>query len=163
MSKQKIVPHLWFDTQAEKAAKFYTSIFKHSKIKDTARYPKAAEEVSGKKVGSVMTVVFEIAGQEFMALNGGPQFKFSEAISFMVMCENQKEVDYFWKKLTAGGKEGPCGWLKDKFGLSWQIVPKQLEKMMKDKDRKKAERVTAAFLKMQKLDIAELEKAYAGR
>lgn len=158
---QKITPHLWFDTQAEAAAKLYTSIFKNSKILDIARYPEATEAVSGKPAGSVMTVVFELDGQRFMALNGGPQFKFSEAISFMVMCEDQAEVDYFWEKLTAdGGQEGPCGWLKDKFGLSWQIVPKQLEEMMKGKDSRKVEAVTAAFLKMKKLDIAELQKAY---
>lgn len=159
---QKITPHLWYDDQAEEAANFYVSIFKNSKILDVLRYPQATEEVSGKPKGSVMTVAFELQGQKFIALNGGPQFKFNESISFMVLCENQEEVNYFWEKLTAGGEEGPCGWLKDKYGLSWQIVPKQLEELLKGKDPKKVERVTAAFLKMKKLDIETIKQAYDG-
>jgi predicted 3-demethylubiquinone-9 3-methyltransferase (glyoxalase superfamily) len=126
---------------------------------DVTRYPEAAEEVSGKPAGSVMTVVFELGGQEFVALNGGPDFKFTEAVSFTVECEDQAEVDYFWEKLTDGGQEQPCGWLKDRFGVSWQIVPGQLDEIFKDQDPQKVERVTAAFLKMKKLDIGELERA----
>lgn len=160
---QKITPHLWYDDQAEEAANLYVSIFKKSKILDVMRYPGATEEVSGKPKGSVMTVTFELEGQKFIALNGGPQFKFNESISFMVLCENQEEVNYFWEKLTAGGEEGPCGWLKDKYALSWQIVPKQLDELLKDKDPKKVERVTAAFLKMKKLDIETIRRAYEGQ
>lgn len=157
---QKITPNLWFDSQAEEAAKLYTSVFKNSKIKNIARYPKSAEEVSGKKAGSVMTVSFQIEGQDFLALNGGPQFKFSEAISFIVSCEDQPEVDEFWEKLTAdGGEEGPCGWCKDKFGLSWQIVPTALGEMLSDPDAGKRERAMAAMLKMKKIDIKKLEQA----
>ncbi len=159
---QKITPHLWYDTQAEEAAKLYTSIFDNSRILRVARYPEAAVEVSGKTKGSVMTVEFELEGQRFLALNGGPQFTFNESMSFMVLCDNQDEVDYFWEKLTEGGEEGPCGWLKDKFGLSWQVVPTRLAELLNDKDAKRVERVTAAFLKMKKLDIDALERASAG-
>ena len=153
---------LWFDNEAEEAANFYTSVFPGSKISSISRYPEAATEVSGKPAGSVLTVEFELQGQQFEALNGGPDFKFSEAISFSISCEDQKEVDYYWDKLTEGGEESVCGWLKDKYGLSWQVVPKQLDEMMSDSDQQKVERVTAAFLQMKKLDIAALEKAAAG-
>jgi predicted 3-demethylubiquinone-9 3-methyltransferase (glyoxalase superfamily) len=152
----RISPFLWFDNQAEQAAKFYVSIFKNSKIVTTTRYGDAGP---GPK-GSVMTVVFQLDGQEFIALNGGPQFTFTEAISFSVNCATQKEVDDFWQKLSAGGEEGPCGWLKDKFGLSWQINPTILGKLLSDPDPKKAKRVMEAMLKMKKIDIAELQKAY---
>jgi predicted 3-demethylubiquinone-9 3-methyltransferase (glyoxalase superfamily) len=157
---QKIAPCLWYDDQAEDAAKFYTSVFKNSRIISTTPYPKAAEEVSGKKAGSVMTVEFELDGERFTALNGGPEFKFNESISFMVDCEDQAEIDYFWGKLTQGGEESVCGWLKDKFGLSWQIVPKVLDEMLKDPDKDKVEAVTATFLKMKKLEIEPLRRAY---
>src|SRR5437660_2074085 len=130
--KTKIVPCLWFDNQAEAAAKFYTSIFKASKITKTTHYTEAGREVHGRPPGSVMTVGFELAGQSFTALNGGPAFKFSEAISFQVNCENQDEIDHFWSKLSEGGQEGPCGWLKDKFGLSWQIVPSIMPDLVAD-------------------------------
>jgi predicted 3-demethylubiquinone-9 3-methyltransferase (glyoxalase superfamily) len=157
---QKITPNLWFDDQAEEAARLYTSIFKNSKIKKVSRYPKAAEEVSGKKAGTVMTVAFELDGQSFLALNGGPVFKFSEAISFIVNCKDQAEVDYYWERLTAdGGGESVCGWLKDKFGLSWQIVPEALGKLTSG-DPKKSEAVMAALLKMKKLDVVELQRAH---
>jgi predicted 3-demethylubiquinone-9 3-methyltransferase (glyoxalase superfamily) len=151
---------LWFDNAAEEAAKFYTGIFKNSKILSTVLYPKSAEEVSGKKAGSVMTVEFEIDGRRFQALNGGPDFKFNESISFVVTCADQKEIDHYWQRLTDGGEESVCGWLKDRFGLSWQVVPDRLNEMMEDSDPKKVEAVTGAFLQMKKLDIAALEKAY---
>jgi predicted 3-demethylubiquinone-9 3-methyltransferase (glyoxalase superfamily) len=161
--KTRIVPCLWFDNQAEDAAKFYTSIFKGSKILKTSHYTEAGREVHGRPPGSVMTVEFDLAGQHFTALNGGPIFKFSEAISFQVMCDNQDEVDYFWSKLSSeGGEEGPCGWLKDKFGLSWQVVPTMMGELFSDKDPKKAGRAMQAMLKMKKLDIAELKRAAAG-
>jgi len=152
----KITPFLWFDNSAEQAAQFYTSIFRNSKILQTSRYPEGAP---GPK-GSVMTMKFELNGQEFIALNGGPHFKFNEAISFSVNCETQKEIDEYWEKLTSGGgKEVQCGWLKDKYGLSWQIVPAALGQLMADKDPKKAKRVTQAMMKMVKLDIEALKKA----
>jgi len=157
---QKITPMLWFDNQAEEAARFYTSIFKNSKIKSVTRYGDAGAQASGRPKGSVMTVSFEIEGQEFVGLNGGPVFKFSEAISFVVNCKTQDEVDEMWAKLTAsGGEPGPCGWLKDKYGLSWQVVPTVLSELLESKDAKKAERVMAAMLKMSKLDIEALEQA----
>ena len=159
---QKITPYLWFDHQAEEAAKFYTSVFKNSKIGKISRYGKEGYEIHGKRAGTVMTVEFEIDGQKIMALNGGPQFKFTEAISFAVDCETQEEVDQLWEKLTKGGEEGACGWLKDKYGLSWQINPTVLGKMLADKDPKKAGRVMAAMLKMKKIDIKALKKAYEG-
>jgi predicted 3-demethylubiquinone-9 3-methyltransferase (glyoxalase superfamily) len=157
---RQLIPHLWFNDEAEEAAKFYTGIFKNSKILHTVRYPKAAEEVSGKKAGSVMTVEFEIEGQRFVALNGGPEFKFNESVSFMIPCKDQEEVDYFWERLTDGGEESVCGWLKDRYGLSWQVVPERLNDMMEDRDSKKVEAVTEAFLQMKKLDVARLEEAY---
>ena len=156
---QKITPFLWFDDNAEAAAQFYTSVFKNSKILSVSRYGDAGP---GPK-GSVMVVSFELEGQQFTALNGGPQFKFSEAFSFVVSCENQEEIDYYWNKLTSsGGRESQCGWLKDKFGFSWQIVPTALGKLMSDKDPKKANRVMQALLQMKKLDIATLEEAAEG-
>jgi predicted 3-demethylubiquinone-9 3-methyltransferase (glyoxalase superfamily) len=157
---QKITPFLWFDNQAEEAAKFYTSIFKNSKIENVTRYDEEGSKVSGRPKGSLMTVPFQIEGQEFVALNGGPMFKFTEAISFIVNCETQKEVDYYWEKLSAGGEEVQCGWLKDRFGLSWQVVPTVLTEMLQDKDPQKAQRVMAAMLKMKKIEIADLKKTY---
>jgi predicted 3-demethylubiquinone-9 3-methyltransferase (glyoxalase superfamily) len=154
----KITPFLWFDTQAEEAAKFYVSVFRNSKIVSVARYGDAGP---GRK-GSVMTVTFELDGQPFIALNGGPQFKFTEAVSFSVDCKSQQEVDEFWAKLSAGGEEGPCGWLKDKYGLSWQINPTVLGEMLSDADRAKANRVMEAMLKMKKIVIEDLKKAYRG-
>ena len=156
---QKITPFLWFDNQAEQAVKFYTSVFKNSRIGKIARYDEAGEKVSGRPKGSVMTVEFQLEGQEFVALNGGPQFRFTEAISFVVNCKTQAEVDKFWKKLSAGGKEVQCGWLKDKFGLSWQIVPTVLGELLSDKDAAKSQRVMQAMLKMVKLDIKKLKQA----
>jgi predicted 3-demethylubiquinone-9 3-methyltransferase (glyoxalase superfamily) len=157
--KTKISPFLWFDTQAEEAARFYVSVFPNSRIVTTTRYGEAGP---GPK-GSVMTVVFELDGQEFIALNGGPQFKFTEAISFSIDCKTQQEVDEYWTKLTRGGEEGPCGWLKDKYGLSWQVNPTRLGQLLSDPDAKKSKRVMEAMLKMKKIDIATLEHAAAGR
>lgn len=162
MATQKIVPHIWLEKDADKAAAFYVSVFKNSRIVSTSYYPEAAEAVSGQKKGTVMTVGFEIEGQPFTVLNGGPLFKPSEAISFMVLCDTQEEIDDYWGKLSFVPDAEQCGWLKDKFGVSWQIVPALLEKMMLDKDPQKIERVTAAFLKMKKFDIGELKKAYKG-
>jgi predicted 3-demethylubiquinone-9 3-methyltransferase (glyoxalase superfamily) len=159
---QKITPFLWFDDNAEEAAKFYTSIFKNSKIIDIAYYGESAAEASGRPKGTLMTVTFELEGQRFMALNGGPIFKFSQAISFLVSCETQQEVDDLWKKLSEGGEVEQCGWLKDKFGVSWQIVPSVLGEMMQDKDAEKSEKVMKALLQMKKIDIQSLQKAYAG-
>ena len=163
---QKITPFLWFDDQAEEAADFYTSIFKNSRVGNILRYGEEAARVSesGRPVGSVLTIEFEIAGQKFVALNGGPQFKFNESVSFVVNCETQDEVDYFWAKLTShGGEESACGWLKDKYGLSWQITPTVLIDMLHDKDPQKAERVMKAMLQMQRIDIEKLKVAYAGK
>lgn len=154
--KSKISPFLWFDNNAEEAAKFYTSIFKNSKIVNTSYY---GDNMPLPK-GTVLTVAFELEGQPFTALNGGPVFKFTEAISFMISCETQAEVDEFWNKLTEGGQPSQCGWLKDKFGLSWQVVPTILGKLMSDPNPKKAGAVAQAFMKMTKFDIAALEKAY---
>jgi predicted 3-demethylubiquinone-9 3-methyltransferase (glyoxalase superfamily) len=156
---QKITPFLWFDHQAEEAARFYTSIFKNSKIEAVTRYGDAGP---GPK-GSVMTVSFELDGQKFAALNGGPPFKFTEAISFVVNCDTQAEVDEFWEKLSEGGQEVQCGWLKDKYGLSWQIVPTALVELLKDKDAERSQRVMKAMLQMKKIDIARLEAAYHQR
>jgi len=163
IAKQKITPCLWFDSEAEEAAKLYCAIFKNARISAVSRYPEAGQEVHHKPAGSVMVVEFEIDGQTFTALNGGPNFKFNEAISLQVHCETQAEVDYFWSKLTQGGEEGPCGWLKDKYGLSWQVVPAAIPKMMTDPDPAKSARVMNAFMKMKKLDIATLERAYEGK
>ena len=155
---QKITPFLWFDNQAEEAANFYVSIFKNSKVLRVLRYGDAGP---GPK-GSVMTAEFQIDGQEFVALNGGPQFKFTEAISFVVNCETQEEVDYFWEKLSEGGEKSRCGWLEDKFGLSWQVVPTVLVEMYQDKDPEKSQRVMKAMMQMDKLDINKLKQAYEG-
>jgi predicted 3-demethylubiquinone-9 3-methyltransferase (glyoxalase superfamily) len=161
---QKITPFLWFDGEAEDAVKLYTSIFKGSKIGRILRYGEEAAKVSesGRPVGSVLTVEFEIEGQKFVALNGGPQFKFNESVSFVINCETQEEVDYFWGELTAdGGEESACGWLKDKFGVSWQVTPTVLIDMLHEKDAAKAERVMHAMLQMRKIDIKALKDAYA--
>lgn len=160
--KQKISPFLWFDTQAEQAARFYTSIFGHSRITQIARYGKAGRDVHGKEPGTVLTVEFEIEGQTFVALNGGPQLAFSAAVSFQVSCETQSEIDYFWSKLSEGGEEASCGWLKDKYGLSWQIVPSVLPRMLSDADGAKSERAMSALMQMKKFDIAALQRAYSG-
>ena len=160
---QKITPFLWFNDKAEEAAKFYTSIFKNSRIGKTTHYDEEASMVSSRPKGSVMTVEFQLEGQNFVGLNGGPHFKFTEAVSFVVNCENQEEVDDFWSKLSAGGEESRCGWLKDKFGLSWQVVPTVLTEMLADKDAAKAKRVMHAMLQMDKIDIATLQKAYDGK
>ena len=155
-----ITPCLWFDTQAEEAANLYTSIFKNAKIKHISRYGEEGKEIHGQQAGTVMTVSFQLEGWEFIALNGGPQFNFTEAISFQVSCESQEEIDHFWKKLTAGGEEGQCGWLKDKFGVSWQIVPAILPELLSGSDTKKTQSVTRAFLQMKKFDIEKLKQAY---
>lgn len=159
---QKISPCLWFDDNAEDAVKFYASIFKNSKIGNVTRFGKEGYEIHKKKEGSVMTIDFEIEGQKFLALNGGPIFKFNEAISFQIYCDTQEEIDYYWDKLTEDGDKNAqvCGWLKDKFGVSWQVVPVALIKMLEDKDSRKTERVMKAMLQMQKLDIDALTKAY---
>jgi predicted 3-demethylubiquinone-9 3-methyltransferase (glyoxalase superfamily) len=159
---RRITPFLWFDSQAEEAAKFYVSIFDNSKIGTITRYDEEGARAAGRVVGSLMTVSFELDGQEFVALNGGPVFAFTEAVSFVVNCETQAEVDRFWDTLSAGGRQIQCGWLKDKFGLSWQIVPTVLPEMLRDKDADKAKRVMAAMLTMKKIDIAALKRAYAG-
>jgi predicted 3-demethylubiquinone-9 3-methyltransferase (glyoxalase superfamily) len=156
-NKQKITTFLWFDGNAEEAANHYTSIFKNSKVLNVARYGDAGP---GPK-GAVMTVNFQLEGQEFIALNGGPHFKFTEAISLLVNCDTQKEVDELWSKLTAGGEESQCGWLKDKYGLSWQIVPAALFKLLQDRDPQKSKRVMEAMLQMRKIDVGLLEIAYA--
>lgn len=153
---QKIIPFLWFDDQAEEAATFYVSLFKNSKLLNVARYGDAGP---GPK-GSAMTVTLELAGQKFIALNGGPLFKFTEAVSFLINCETQEEVDDLWKKLSAGGTESQCGWVKDKYGLSWQVVPTALGEMLQDEDPKKSQRVMQAMLQMGKIDIAKLKQAY---
>jgi predicted 3-demethylubiquinone-9 3-methyltransferase (glyoxalase superfamily) len=154
---REITPCLWFDTEGEEAAKLYTSIFPNSRITDVARYGSAGPRPEG----TVMTVSFELDGQKFLALNGGPQFTFSEAISFQVLCESQDEVDTYWSKLAEGGEEGPCGWLKDRFGLSWQIVPTRLPELLQDPDRERSQRVMAAMLEMRKIDVGALERAAA--
>ena len=162
IAAQKITPCLWFDTEAEDAAKFYCSVFESAKINSISHYGKEGFEIHGRPAGSVMAVEFEIEGQKFVGLNGGPHFKFDEAVSFQIHCKTQDEVDYFWSKLSEGGQEGPCGWLKDKFGLSWQVVPDVLLKMLMDADHQKSQRVTKAFLQMKKFDIAALKRAYEG-
>ena len=154
---QKITPWLWFDSEGEEAARFYTSVFPSSRLGDVTRYGPGTPRPEG----SVMTVSFELEGQEFVALNGGPEFRFNEAVSFQVLCEDQEEVDRYWDALTEGGEEGPCGWLKDRYGLSWQIVPKRLYELMNDTDRGRANRATQAMLSMGKIEIAELERAAA--
>jgi predicted 3-demethylubiquinone-9 3-methyltransferase (glyoxalase superfamily) len=161
---QKITPCLWFDDQAEEAVTFYTGIFRNSKVVSVSRYGEAGHEIHGKPAGTVLTVAFELEGQAFTALNGGPVFKFNEAISFQVDCETQEEVDYYWEKLSEGGdpKAQQCGWLKDKYGASWQVVPRVLVEMMSDPDSEKSGRAMEAMLQMKKIDIAELKRAYRG-
>jgi predicted 3-demethylubiquinone-9 3-methyltransferase (glyoxalase superfamily) len=160
---QKITPFLWFDDKAEEAMNFYVSVFKNSKIRKVTRYGEAGAEVAGRPKGTVMTATFQLNGQEFVALNGGPQFKFTEAISFVVNCETQDEIDEFWEKLSEGGEQVQCGWLKDRYGVSWQIVPTVLDEMMQDKDPKKTNRVMNAMLQMVKIDIKRLQEAYEQR
>jgi predicted 3-demethylubiquinone-9 3-methyltransferase (glyoxalase superfamily) len=157
---QKITPFLWFNDKAEEAANLYVSVFKNSKVNSITRYDDAASAVAGRPKGSVMTVEFTLDGQEFVALNGGPHFKFTEAVSFVVNCETQEEVDKFWEKLSEGGEKSQCGWLRDKYGLSWQVVPTVLGELLQDKDPKKSENVMKAMLQMSKLDIATLKQAY---
>jgi len=161
---QMITPCLWFDDEAEEAVAFYTKVFKKSKVGQMSRYGEVGREMHHKAPGTVMTIEFELDGQAFTALNGGPDFKFNEAISFQVHCDDQAEIDYFWEKLGEGGDENAqmCGWLKDRFGVSWQVVPRELGKMMSDRDAKKTGRVMEALLKMKKLDLAALKNAYAG-
>jgi predicted 3-demethylubiquinone-9 3-methyltransferase (glyoxalase superfamily) len=156
--QQKIRPNLWFDTQAEEAAAFYTSVFKNSRIVNVTHYTEAGP----RDAGMVMTVEFELDGQRFVGINGGPEFTFDEAVSFEIACEDQAEVDYFWERLSEGGQEGPCGWLKDKFGLSWQVVPTGMEELFTDPDPQRAERAMSAMLQMGKLDIAALRRAADG-
>ncbi len=160
----KITPCLWFDDQADAAAKFYISIFKNSKITEISRYGEAGKEIHGKPAGSVLTVAFELDGQPFTALNGGPLFKFNEAVSFQIECATQEEVDYYWEKLSAGGDPDAqqCGWLKDRFGLSWQVVPKIVSELLNHPDTEKSQRAFAALMGMKKLDIAELKRAFEG-
>ena len=153
----KITPWLWFDTQGEEAAEFYTSVFPNSKITEVTRYGSAGPRPEG----MVMTVAFELDGQELVVLNGGPDFKFNEALSFLVSCKDQEEVDWYWNKLSEGGEQGPCGWLKDRYGLSWQIIPTALDELLGDPDREKAQRVMQAMLSMGKIEIEELERAAA--
>jgi predicted 3-demethylubiquinone-9 3-methyltransferase (glyoxalase superfamily) len=155
---QRIVPSLWFDTEAEQAADFYTSVFKNSRIVSVARYTEAGP----REAGTVMTVEFELDGQRFIGINGGDQFKFSEAVSFQVNCDTQEDVDYYWEQLTDGGSEGPCGWCKDKFGLSWQVTPTGMDEMFGDPDPERARRAMEAMFKMKKLDLATLQAAADG-
>lgn len=164
MTPHRITPCLWFDRQAEEAANFYTGIFKNSKITQISRYGEAGQEVHGQKPGSVMVVAFELDGHSFTALNGGPVFKFNEAVSFQVQCDTQEEIDDYWRQLSAGGDPDAqqCGWLKDKYGASWQIVPRTMGEMMTSSEAAKSDRVMAAMLKMKKLDLAALNQAYAG-
>ena len=157
---QRITPFLWFDDKAEEAANFYVSIFKNSKLGAVTRYGSEGAAVSGRPKGTVMTVTFQIDGQEFVALNGGPVFKFTEAVSFVVNCKTQEEVDELWEKLSAGGEKGRCGWLKDRYGLSWQVVPTALDEMIGDPDARKSGRVMEAMLQMDKLDVRKLKEAY---
>ena len=158
---QKIAPCLWFDRQAEEAAQYYTSIFPNSRITEVSHYGEAGQEVHGMPAGTVMTAVFELDGQSFTALNGGPVFQFNEAVSFQIMCKDQEEIDYYWERLGAGGDPAAqvCGWLKDRFGLSWQVVPKNMSELMNDPDREKAGRAMNAMLQMKKIVIADLEQA----
>lgn len=158
---KKLIPNLWFNTEAEEAAKFYTSIFKNSGIDRITRYPNVGQEIHKKEPGSVMTVEFHLEEVKFVGLNGGPNFKFNESVSFQVDCNDQNELDYFWEKLSEGGDPSAqqCGWLKDKFGLSWQVVPTRLDELLNDSDQEKVEHVFSAMLKMKKLNVLELEEA----
>jgi len=155
---QKIIPNLWFDTQAEEAANFYVSVFKDGRIVDVTRYTEAGP----REAGTVMTVEFELRGQRFVGINGGPEFTFDEAVSFLISCEDQEEVDYFWEALTEGGSEGPCGWLKDRYGLSWQVIPEGMAELFSDPDPRRAERAMRAMLGMRKIDLAALRSAADG-
>jgi predicted 3-demethylubiquinone-9 3-methyltransferase (glyoxalase superfamily) len=155
---QKIIPNLWFDTQAEEAAGFYTSVFENSRILNVTRYTEAGP----RPAGMVMTVEFELDGQRFVGINGGPQFSFDEAVSFLITCETQEQIDYYWERLSEGGEEGPCGWLKDRYGLSWQVVPTGLQELLADPDPERARRATQALLGMRKLDVAALRAAADG-
>ncbi len=156
--QQKIIPNLWFDTEAEEAAGFYTSVFRNSRILNITHYPEAGP----RPAGTVMTVEFELDGQRFVGINGGPQFTFDEAVSFQITCETQDEIDYYWKRLSEGREEGPCGWLKDRYGLSWQVVPTGMEELFADPDRERAQRAMQAMLGMRKLDMAALRRAADG-
>jgi predicted 3-demethylubiquinone-9 3-methyltransferase (glyoxalase superfamily) len=156
--QQKIVPNLWLDTEAEEAAEFYLSVFKNSRVVNVSHYTEAGP----REAGTVMTVEFELDGQRFVAINGGPEFKFTEAVSFQITCETQDEIDYYWAALSDGGEEGPCGWLKDRYGLSWQVVPSGMEELFADPDPKRAERAMRGLLGMRKLDIAALRAAADG-
>jgi predicted 3-demethylubiquinone-9 3-methyltransferase (glyoxalase superfamily) len=156
--QQKIIPNLWFDTQAEEAAEFYVSVFKNARIVNVTRYTEAGP----RPAGTVMTVEWELDGQRFVGINGGPEFTFSEAVSFQITCEDQDEIDYYWERLSEGGQEGPCGWLKDKYGLSWQVVPTVMDELFTDPDKERARRAMDAMLKMGKLDIAALQAAADG-
>ena len=161
-SIKQLTSCLWFDGNAEEAAKFYVSVFKSGKLGRISHYPSEGQEVHQQPEGRVLVVEFEVEGQQFLALNGGPQFKFTEAVSFIIACDTQKEIDYYWEKLTAdGGQPGPCGWLKDKYGLSWQVYPEMMLPLLAGPDKKKAKRVMDAFMKMHKFDIAEIERAAA--
>jgi predicted 3-demethylubiquinone-9 3-methyltransferase (glyoxalase superfamily) len=162
INSQKIKPCLWFDGRAEEAANFYVAIFKNSRITNISHFGDAGQEIHGQKAGSVMTAAFELEGQPFVALNGGPQFKFNEAISLQIHCETQEEVDHFWEKLSQGGDPAAqqCGWLKDKYGLSWQVIPTVLFEMLEDPDAEKSNRAMTAMMQMKKLDIAQLQRAY---
>jgi predicted 3-demethylubiquinone-9 3-methyltransferase (glyoxalase superfamily) len=164
-SDRQITPCLWFDHQAEEAVKFYTGIFKNSRINQISRYGEAGKEIHGRPPGSVMTVEFELDGQKFTALNGGPHFKFTEAVSFQIFCDTQKDIDYYWDHLTQGGDPAAqvCGWVKDKFGVSWQVVPAALSDLLKDPSSEKSQRAFTAMMRMKKLDIEELERAYLGK
>ena len=155
---ERIIPNLWFDTEAEEAAEFYTSVFRSSRVVNVTRYTDAGP----RPAGTVMTVEFELDGQRFVAINGGPEFTFDEAVSFQIPCEDQDEVDYFWERLTDGGEEGPCGWLKDRFGLSWQVVPTGMEELLADPDPQRAGRAMQAMLQMRKIDLAEIRRAADG-
>jgi predicted 3-demethylubiquinone-9 3-methyltransferase (glyoxalase superfamily) len=163
ISAKSITPCLWFDTQAEEAANFYCAIFRDSKITAISRFADAGQDIHGKPAGSVMVMAFELDGQPFAALNEGPQFKFDEAVSFQIYCETQDEIDYYWTALTKGGQEGPRGWLKDQFGLSWQVVPSAIPKMMTDPDTAKSAQVMNAFVKMKNIDLATIERPFVGQ
>lgn len=158
MTQQKIVPNLWFDTEAEAAANYYVSVFKDGRVVNVSHYTEAGP----RPAGTVMTVEFELRGQRFVGINGGPEFKFDEAISFQVVCEDQDEVDYFWERLTQGGEESQCGWLKDRFGLSWQVIPKGMEEVFADPDPERARRAMQAMLRMRKIDVDALRRAADG-
>ncbi len=162
IARQRITPCLWYDKNAEEAANFYITVFRNSKITRVVRFGTAGQEIHGGVPGAVLAVDFELDGQKFSGLNGGPQFKFSEAVSFQVPCETQEEIDYYWSALSKGGNESNCGWLKDKFGMSWQVFPGKLLDMLRDPDRAKADRAMAAMMTMNKIDLAAIERAYAG-